>query len=168
MAQPQPCPGIWKVIEVKNTMLELGVAEPVIKDFRAVRKKYLGKSFTFSDKKLFFPATLKNMSGFSDSVLLGNAFTIPRKADTDQSLRYPGDELNCDSVTITAGMCYVGDTFMKMLGATSKELYVINAESDSPDKYTYKVCCWRGKRMGLLLDDSNVLLILLRISPLRA
>lgn len=155
-----PPNGVWKVVGVKNTILELGVAKPEMKDFVKTRKKYLGKSFTFSSKKIYFPVTLKNTSSYTDSAGLANTIRISRKKDTEQSLRYPGDELNCDSETINAGQCYVGNTFMKMLGSTATKLYVVNSESISTDRYTYKVCYWGGNQIGLLLENSNVLLLL--------
>lgn len=159
----RPYKGKWKVVRVENTMLEIGVLKPAITNFNLIRKKYIGSVFIFSENSFSFPLSLKSTSSFSRSIIITNTFLLFKRSDTDDSLRFPGDELNCDSTLIKTGECYVGETFMKILGTKANKLYVTNAVSRSADKFMYKLCDWQGKYIGLYLVNSDILLILKKI-----
>lgn len=112
---------------------------------------------------MYFPKALEKLDSFSDSVALSGIYRVRVNKDTEQSSRYPGDELNCDSSQKVNGQCYVGATFMKLIGDKSKILEVIDGKGLSPDKYEYKVCRINEHLMGLYLVNSNVVLMLSKL-----
>jgi hypothetical protein len=152
--------GNWKIVNAKNTLLELGVASPSIKDFSSIKRKYLGGRISFHGTYFLFSSKLKNTSSYSDTVFIGKKYLFLKKEDTELTREYPGDELNCDSIEMVEGKCFVGTSFMKLLGSKSSTLTFFDATGNFPDKFKYKLCVVEKNKIGLLCENSNVLLIL--------
>lgn len=154
-SQPQK----WKVVDVKNTFLEIGALKPMLTDFKHIKKQYMGKIFFFYNDRIVFPDDLKNSSSFCNNIRIGITYKVKKIPDTDQSFRYPGDELNCDSLQIVTGNCFVGSSFMHLLGSKSDSLTITNAFCDSNTPYVYKILELSKNRMAIFLMNSNLLLI---------
>lgn len=149
----------WVVTKVVNTHLELGVKEPstYIGD---LEKLYKGKAVYISDKWLFFSRALKAYGSYVDTVYIKECKTFQRAKDTEISLRYPGDELNCNPQN---EKCFVGESFMRMLGSKKHELTFYELKGGIPDFYSYKLAViHKNKKMGLLLENASILLILVK------
>lgn len=157
--------GNWKIIDVKNTLLELGGVSPAIKDFNLIKSKYMGKCINFKRTYFLFSKKLRSTSSYSDTAFMGKKYQFQKKEDTDLTLKYPGDELNCDSLDILNKKCFVGTSFMKLLGLDSKSLIFLDATGNMPDQFKYKVCIIKKNAIGLLCENAGVLLILKLVTP---
>lgn len=152
--------GKWEITNAKNTLLELGAVFPAIKDFSSIKKKYVGKYIYFNRAYFLFSKKLKPTSSYCDTVFIRKKYNYQKKDDTELTLKYPGDELNCDSLGIANENCFVGASFMKLLGLHSKNLTLFDATGNLPDQFKYKVCIINKNTIGLLCENANVLLIL--------
>lgn len=159
--EPYDCKidGVWKVIDVKSTALELGVLKTNNKAYAKYLKIYKGSNFIVKDSVLLFPKNLQKTPSYCRGAKLKGVLFFIRIPDTEETRRYPGDELGCDYKSVD-NHCLVGDSFMAMLGSARKDLIIYNYISKSEDKFIYSLCSISDNRMGLLLADSNILLIL--------
>lgn len=159
--QAQSITKCWRIVDVKNTLLELGAKTPSIKNFADIKKYYVGGEITFHNNNYFlFSKKLKATDCYSDTVFIGKKYQVPKKNDTEISLRYPGDELSCDSLDRSLGKCYVGTSFMKLINLNTSSLIFYEGIGNLPDKCLYKVCIISQDRIALLCDNANVVLIL--------
>ncbi|SFP96815.1 hypothetical protein [Hymenobacter arizonensis] len=153
--------GVWKVISVKNTKLELGTVKSSLKDFHKIRQRYIGDNFSIESNSLSFPEKLNEKDGYGKiSNLVGQA-TFKKVTDNDAMKRWPGDELTCNYKS--ENTCLVSDSFMKLLGNSSNDLMVITYQSNNPNNFVARLCIIDNNLAGLLLDNYQVLLILKRI-----
>ena len=156
--------GRWKVVEVKNTFLQLGVPPENVEKINK-RKIYKNKVFAFYNNYFICPLNLKNTECYSDTVFLKDEYILDLKDDTEESFLHPGNELECNKTGYEKGDCFVGKTFMKLLGANMKQLHIITGI----DNYNYKIkygytnfiiCIINQSKIGLYLCNCNTLLIL--------
>lgn len=124
--------GNWKIIDVKNTVLELGIVSPAIKDFNLIKSKYVGKCVNFKRTYFSFSKKLRSTNSYFDTVFIGKKYQFQKKDDIDLTFKYPGDELNCDSLDIFNKKYFVGTSFMKLLGLDSKSLIFFDATGNLP------------------------------------
>ena len=150
----------WRITDVKNTLLELGVASPSNTEFTKIRRSYLGGKITFSNGVFMFSKRLRLTEAYSDTVFLGNKYVVNRKVDTEISLRYPGDELDCDSISNSLNICYVGDSFMRLINLDESFLTYYDAKGNSPNIFVYKVCLIKNNKIALFCTNANIILIL--------
>ncbi|WP_426058958.1 hypothetical protein [Hymenobacter sp. B1770] len=153
--------GEWKVVGVKNTMLMIGTVKNIHKNFSRVKRHYMSSNFIINENLLEFPEKLVERDGYSrTSNLVGQAH-FRKAADNDAMKRWPGDELECDSQS--GNTCLVGNSFMALLGNSSNTLRVFKYQSDRPKNFVARLCIINDNLVGLLLDNSQILLILKRI-----
>lgn len=149
----------WKIVKIVNTFLQVGVAEPIDIDFKSAQKMYLRKRIYIHDSLLFFSKYLHSSDIFTDTVYIRECKTYQVAKGNDQTFRYPGDELGCID-----GHCFVGETFMKLLGLSKKSLTFCRLRGNSPNYFSYKLCTIvKNKKIGLLLDNAFLILILERV-----
>lgn len=153
----------WVITKVVNTNLQLGVANPVDIDFKAQEKLFIGNAIYIQGKMLFFSKALKKSESYADTVFIGECKTFKKTEDNEISLRYPGDELSCEPARVDQNKCFVGRSFMKLLGNKEASLSFYELKSNRPNFYTYKLCIIKKqKKMGLLLENSSLLLLIER------
>jgi hypothetical protein len=148
----------WQINDVKNTLLELGAKNPSIKDFRTIKKYYIGGDVSFFSNYFLFSKKLKSTDCYSDTVFILGKHQVIKKEDTEVSFRYPGDELSCDSLD----NCYVGSSFMKLINLNAPSLIFYDGMGNKPDKFSYKICIINKDRIALLCDNANIILILVK------
>ena len=155
--------GKWKIIDVIDLYLELGVLNPSQSesDIAYTKSLYLNQEFLFNERYFLFPINLKDsVHGYSDTVIFLESKILYRRPDTDESFRYPGTELNC----IKEENCFVGESFMRFLKSEAEYLYIIEASGPFPDEYFYKVCLAKDlSTIAIFNESSSLLLILERI-----
>ena len=150
--------GKWKIIDVIDLYLELGVLNPSQSesDIAYTKSLYLNQEFLFNEKYFLFPKNLKDsVHGYSDTAFFLESKISYRRPDTDQSFRHPGTELDD----------FVGESFMNFLKSEAEYLYIIEASGSFPYKYFfYKVCLAKDlSTIAIFNESSSLLLILERI-----
>lgn len=152
----------WHIVDVKNTLLELGAKTPAIKNFATIKKCYRAGTITFHNSYFLFSKKLQSTDCYSDTVFISTKHQVPKKNDTEISFRYPGDELSCDSSDIFLDKCYVGTSFMQLINLNASSLTFYEGTGNAPNKFSYKLCVISQDRLALLCDNANVVLILAR------
>lgn len=150
----------WIIKKAINTNLELGSPKPAITDFQDEAKFYVGRAVYIQDSLLFFDKQLKNSNSYSDTIFFKGCKTLQKVKDNNLTYRYPGDELACIPAN-GKEKCFVGESFMNLLESKDTTLMVYDMLSNYPNFYSYKLCIiTKNKRVGLLLENSLILLIL--------
>lgn len=151
----------WVITKIINTFLQVGVAVPEKLDMKKIAKEYLGKSIHIQNNQLFLPSELKNSNSYADTIFIKSLKQFKTKKDDFFTSSYPGDELNCVSDDVKQNNCFVGESFMRMLESKENYLKFYELKANSPNLYNYKLCIIQpNKRMGLLLENSLLLLII--------
>jgi hypothetical protein len=151
----------WTITKVVDLFLQRGIANPADDDFINEKKLYLKRTIYKQGNMLFFSAALKKSASYADTIFIGECQIFPKKKDDDISYRYPGDELTCPPILPNENKCFVGESFLKMLGSSNTSLRVCKSRGNYPNFFSYKLCIVQeNKKMGLLLENSLTLLIL--------